>query len=125
MREQEVLEVCGSHSAAEEVMGLLVGLKFAERGRGVLIAASPADSRPTHHQLETLEEYVFGEAEARDFRRLRALLGAGGHNLAEPPEGIAKRKGPDEETVKRYAKSFLDVADIAQKQSRENRPGGV
>jgi hypothetical protein len=113
-----VIEMCGGSQEAKELIRLLEAIRFADHDGGVLVATELVHSAPTLEQREKMEGFVLG-GEASDYRRLMSALAApvdcpppAGHE--NPPE--LKKKEVDPETVKRFAKSFLDVSDISSRQ---------
>lgn len=117
------LELLHGGAEAEADLKFLVKLGLAEKAKGVVYATEAVDQPLTEKQLEEVEDHVLGQAEARDFRRLMGLSGG----LRKAPVGDEeppRLKGPDEDTVKKYAKSFLDVSEIAMRQRGSKAGGG-
>jgi len=117
------LELLYGGAEAEEDLKFIVRLGLAQKAKGVVYATEAVDAPLTEKQLEEVEDHVLGQAEARDFRRLMGLTGGLRTAVVKESGQVAQRKAPDEETVKRYAKSFLDVSEIAMRQ-RGGKAGG-
>lgn len=112
-----VIDAAGA-AEAKEMIRLMEAIKFAEHGSGFLKATETAASKPSRDQVALIEDYLFGSKEASDFRRLIvALTGSGGEHVSDG--GQPKKDVVDPETVKRYAKEFLDVSDISSRQRQE------
>jgi hypothetical protein len=114
-----VIEASGDSSQAKELIRLMTEIRFAEFDGGILKATALANSKPTPEQLSKIEDYLLGKDEASDFRILLSALSRpeGHHEDGGDPMCQNERKvDVDPETVRRYAKDFLDVSDIASKQ---------
>ncbi len=117
------LELLHGGAEVEEDLKLLVRLGLAGKAKGVVYATEAVDQPLTEKQLAEVEDHVLGQEEARDFRRLMGLSG-GLRKEAVAGEEPPKLNGPDEATVKKYAKSFLDVSEIAMRQRGSKAGGG-
>ena len=115
-------EILESVDDAREVADLLVALKLATVS-GETVCAKDSLRKPLGPtELTAVEEYVIGQAEAQDLRRLVGELMAGAQEGdASPKQHASKKTEVTEEVVRRYAKSFLDVSDITGKQKASEK----
>jgi hypothetical protein len=128
LTERELLEASGGAADAEEAARLIVSVGYAGREGGGLSATPTVNANLTGKQISAVEDYILGPEEARDFRRLTSALGQG-HAEEQPTEeeladivGQARKKhDPAPEVVKKYAKDYLDVSDIAARQLAQKR----
>jgi hypothetical protein len=122
--EKELLVATGGVVEANEVVGLLLSLGFAESAAGVLTPRGPLEGPLTPEQRSAVEAYSMGAEEAADFRRLMDAFGTLPPEAPQEPGPQPKGAEPDPEALKRFAKSFLDVADIAARQKVVPKAGG-
>ncbi|MFH0861614.1 MAG: hypothetical protein V1875_01155 [Candidatus Altiarchaeota archaeon] len=114
-----LMAATGNPADAKELIRLLADICFAEHRDGLLKATPSVNSKPGKEQFSKIEDYLFGHDEAANFRKIVSTLQsehASPEHAAASAGHEAAKKEVDAETVKKYAKDFLDVSDIASKQ---------
>ena len=115
-----LMAACGGQEEAKELIRLLSTLRLAEHSGGLLSASALLNVKPSPEQVSRVEDYLLGAEEAGTLRRIRSVMDSEPIGADEDgPLLDSCRRVVDNETVKRYAKDFLDVSDIASKQRKD------
>ncbi|MFH1054479.1 MAG: hypothetical protein V1744_00125 [Candidatus Altiarchaeota archaeon] len=113
-----------------EVANLMERLSYAKLVNDSLVATPHIDGKATPEEVALVGEYLLGSSEAPSYRRLMDSLLP---NCPTPPFGGAEQFPPqnenkikvevDPEVVKKYAKEYLDVKEIADRQKLQKGGG--